>query len=220
MRLYLQNALGFFIQLYPCALMVFLPFPQEAYRFRRRKIFFWMTVIVVALAVLFPAVLYLCDRHGEPINSFQPGAIMLIAILLVLAVYAWMVRETPVKKVLVFSVVLFYAVSQFFLVNTLLPHFPWSSDPEGFVYSQNGLALYATTTVLLPLMLVMMIRPLGEYIREIEPQNMRREIFFVVISTSVYLILTVYCDTAYRIYGGTGEAGVFQRYRKNCKLIL
>ena len=213
MNLYLRNALGFFIQLFPCALMIFLPFSPETYRFRCKRVFTWMTLITAVLAALFPAALYQCDRHGNPIASFQPGLLMLLAILLVLAVYAWMVRETTVKKVLVFSVVLFYAVTQFFLVNALLPYLPLSTDPEGFVYSQGGLALYAATTVLLlPLMLVTMIRPLGEYIREIEPRNMQREFFVVTVSTSVYFALTLYCDTAYRIYGGTGEADVFQRY--------
>ena len=213
MSLYLRNALGFFIQLYPCAVMIFLPFSPETYRFRCRRVFTWMTVITAALAALFPAVLYLCDMNGNPISPSQPGLIMFTAILLVLAVYAWMVRETPIKKALVFSVVLFYAVTQFFLVNTLLPYLPWSTDLEGFVYSQNGLALYAATTVLLlPLTLATMIRPLGEYIQEIEPKNVRRELFLVTVSTLIYLVLTLYCDTAYRIYGGIGEVGVFQRY--------
>ena len=45
MGFFLRNALGFFIQCFPCALMIFLPFPQETYRFRRRHIFTWMTVI-------------------------------------------------------------------------------------------------------------------------------------------------------------------------------
>ena len=213
MNLYLRNALGFFIQLYPCALMIFLPFPRETYRFRRELIFFWMTVIAAAQAALFPAVLYLFDMNGNPINPFQPNLLILTAILLVLGVYAWLVRETPIKKVLVFSVVLFYAVMQFFLVNTLLPYLPWSMDTERFVYSQSGLVLYAATTVLLlPLTLATMIRPLREYIQEIEPQNVRRELFLVVISTSIYLILTLYCDTAYRIYGNVEETGVFRRY--------
>ena len=213
MRLYLRNALGFFIQCYPCALMIFLPFSPETYRFRCKQVFTWMTIITAVLAALFPAALYLCNINGDPITSFQPGLLMFMAILLVLAVYAWIVRETPIKKVLVFSVVLFYAVTQFFLVNTFLPYLPLSMDPEGFVYSQGGLVLYAATTVLLlPLTLVAMIRPLGEYIREIEPRNMRREFFAVTVSTLVYFVLTLYCDTAYRIYDGTGEADVFQRY--------
>ena len=213
MSLYLRNALGFFIQLFPCALMIFLPFPQETYRFRRKHMFFWMTVIAAILAALFSATLCLRDMSRYPINIFRPNLLMFAAILLVLAVYAWMVRETLVKKILVFSVVLFYAVSQFFLVNTLLPYLPLSADTEGLVYSQNGVVLYAATTVLLlPLMLAAVIRPLGEYIQEIEPKNMRREFFVVTVSTSIYFVLTLYCDTAYRIYGAIGEVGVFQRY--------
>lgn len=213
MRFYLRNALGFFIQLYPCAVMVFLPFSPQTYRFRRKQVFTWMTVVAVVLAALFSAALHLRDSIGYPVQIFLSSLLMLAAILLVLAAYAWMVREKLIKKILVFAIVLFYAVSQFFLVNVLLPYLPWSTDLEGFTYSQNGLVLYAATTVLfLPLMLGMVIRPLGEYIQKIEPQNMRREFFSVVASTSIYLVLTLYCDTAYRIYGGIGETGIFQRY--------
>lgn len=39
---------------------------------------------------------------------------MLAAILLMLAAYAWMARETLIKKILVFATVLFYAVGIFF----------------------------------------------------------------------------------------------------------
>ena len=115
MIIYMRNALGFFIQLFPCALMIFLPFSPETYRFRCRQVFTWMTVITAVLAALFPAALYLFDQNGDPIYWFQPDLLMLTAVLLVLAVYTWMVRETLIKKALVFSVVLFYAVSQFFL---------------------------------------------------------------------------------------------------------
>lgn len=34
----------------------------------------------------------------------------------------------------------------------------------------------------------------------------------MVVSTSIYLVLTLYCDTAYKTYGGIGETGVFQQY--------
>ena len=210
---YLRNAVGFFIQFLPCAVMVFLPFPQEACRFRRKNIFFWMTVIAAGLASLFSAALFLPDWGGYPGHALLPGLMMLAAILLVLAAFAWIVREPLMKKTLVFSIVLCYAVAQFFIVNILLLYLPWSSDMEGFVYSQNGLALYAATmVVMMPLFLISVIRPLGEYLREIEPENMRREFIAVTVSTSIYLGLTIYCDTAYRIYNGTGRVSVFQRY--------
>ena len=211
MRFYMRNAVGFFIQFFPCAVMIFLPFPQEACRFRRKNIFFWMTVIAAGMAALFPAALYLRVRSGYP--AFLPGLQMLAAILLTLAAHTWIVREPPMKKMLAFSIVLCYAVAQFFMVNILLLYLPWSADMEGFVYSQNGLALYAATTVvMMPLMIMTVIRPLGEYIQEIEPENMRREFAAVLVSTSIYLGLTLYCDTAYRLYNGAERVSIFQRY--------
>ena len=211
MNFYLRNALGLFLQTYPCALMAFLPFPQEACRFRRRQIFFWVTVIAAVLAALYPAALCLRGRNVYPWHTFLPDLLIFAAFLLLAAACVWIVRETLIKKVLVFSIVTFYAVAQFSLVNMFLPLLPWSTDLGGFAYSQNGLALFAATTVLLmPLMLAVVIRPLGEYFQEIKPQNMRREFFAVTISTSIYFVMTIYCDTAY--YGDAGKAGVFQRY--------
>lgn len=212
MNFYLRNALGFFLQIFPCTLMAFLPFPCDSFRFRPKWVFTCLTAAVAALAALYPAALCLCRRSvytGR--HTFLPDLLIFAAFPFILAACIWIVRETLIKKILVFSIVTFYAVAQFFLVNMLLPFLPWSTDLEGFAYSQNGLVLFAATTALLmPLMLAAVIRPLGEYIQEIEPENMRREFVAVVISTLVYLVLTIYCDTAY--YGSIGEAGVFQRY--------
>ena len=211
MNFYLRNALGFFLQVYPCALMSLLPFPQGAYRFRRRYIFFWITVIAAALAALYPAALCLRRRSVSPWHTFLPDLLIFAAFPLMLFACVLTVRETLLKKILVFSIVLFYAAAQFSLVNLLLPFLPWSTDLEGFAYSQNGLVLFAATAALLmPLMLAAVIRPLGEYIQEIEPMNMRREFFAATVSTVIYCILTIYCDTAY--YSDIGKAGAFQRY--------
>ena len=133
MIIYLRNALGFFIQCYHCALMIFLPFSPEAYRFRRKYIFFWITVIAAVLAALFAAGLYLRDSGENLLDTFHPNQLILAAILLVLANYVWMVQETVLKKLLAFDIVLFYAVSQYYLVNLFLPLLPWSTELEGLV---------------------------------------------------------------------------------------
>ena len=108
MTAFAENALGFFIQLFPCALMIFLPFPQETYRIQRRQVFIWVTVISVILALLFSAVLCFDRYPGHIIIS---NAFMVVSILLILAVYTWLVRESLMKKILVFIIVLFYAVT-------------------------------------------------------------------------------------------------------------
>ena len=221
MTCYLRNAVGFFIQFFPCAVMVFLPFSQEACRFRRKRIFTWMTIIAAGLAALFSAALCLPDRNKHPGYTFLADMLMLAAILLALAAHAWIVREPLIKKSLVFSIVLCYAVLQFVLVNILLPYLPWSTELAGLTYSQNGLVLYAATTVvMMPLMLITVIRPLGEYIQEIELENMRRELVAVAVSTSIYLGLTIYCDAAYRIHVGAGRVSVYQRYQLPLLLLM
>ena len=57
----------------------------------------------------------------------------------------------------------------------------------------------ALTAVLLPLELIFVIRPLGEFIREIEPRKMRREFAIAVISTTACFVLMIYCDTVWPV---------------------
>lgn len=194
-----QNALGFLIQLFPCALMIFLPFPQEACRFQRRRIFIWMALISMILAVSFSAVLCLPDMNWYPKQVVMiSNLFMFAAILLILAAYIWLVRESLMKKVLVFFIVLFYAVTEFVMVNMIHAVLFPNIRVYVAVYTYTGkfLLLYAlTTALLLPLMLAVVIRPLKEYIQEIEPRNMQREFLIAVFSTLVYFAMTIYCET-------------------------
>ena len=60
---FLENTVGFFVQYFPCALMIFLPFPNGAYRFRRKWIFVWITAAAAAVAALLPVILH-SGVHG------------------------------------------------------------------------------------------------------------------------------------------------------------
>ncbi len=197
MAAFAQNALGFFVQLFPCALMIFLPFPQEDYRFRPRQIFVWMTIVSVLLAVLFSAVLCMRDMGMYPKHIVISNPFMFAAILLILAAYIWLVRETLMKKLLVFFIVVFYGVTEFVLVNAIYAVWnPGVPDTTAYPYTGDFLLLYAgTTALLMPLVLAAVIRPLKEYIQKIEPRNMQREFFITIFSTLVYFIMTIYCET-------------------------
>ena len=192
---YLQQALGFFIQLYPCALMIFLPFREEAYRFRRRMIYLCLTLASAAFACAYAALVCLRDleKYHSHIAISNPG--MMAAMLLILAAYVWLVRESLLKKLLVFFSVLFYAIFVFILVNTLRLCVPGGGDVVSYAYNPEILSLYAgITVVLLPVMLIFVIRPLGMYIWEIEPKNMKREFFILIVSTLLFVTVTFCCD--------------------------
>lgn len=203
---FLQNAIGFLIQLFPCAIIIFLPFPKEAYRFRRKSVFIWITLISLAAAVIFSAVLCLRDMSKYPKHIMISNSFMLAAVVLVLAAYIWLVRESVMKKILVFLIVMFYAVTNFVLVNVSYSVIFTYNEPDTtyYPYTERFLLLYAAAALLLlPLMLTVVMRPLKEYIRIIEPENMKREFFVVTVSTISNFIIMIYCDTV------MGNVGLF-----------
>ncbi len=190
MNFYLSNSLGFFLQLAPCALMIFLPFPEEALRFSRRRILAGAAVFSLALAALFPLTLL-------PFPTFygMGNLIMLFAVMLVLAGFVWLVREDLTKKMLVFCVVLFYAVTQYWLVNSTRIVLPETLLLTSVAYSSMDTLLYAATAaVTLPLMLLFVIRPMSEFIREMEPEKIRREYAITIASTTVLVAAMMFAS--------------------------
>lgn len=137
MTVFLQNALGFFIQFFPCALMIILPFPQESLRFKRKNIILWTTVFSVIFAILFSSVLCFRDISKYPKHIIISNSFMLAAILIELAMYIWLVRESLMKKVMVFFIVLFYAVTEFVMVNTIHSFLYPLTDTTVYTYTES-----------------------------------------------------------------------------------
>lgn len=205
MSFFICNALGFFIQLYPCALMIFFPFPQETYRFRRKAIFTGMTLISVVLALIFLVVLY-CTMNTMGTYGIWANVYMFGAVLLILASYIWLIRDAVIKKLLVFSLVLFYATTQFWLVNLYMCFIePPRAEITG-PYPAGVLLLYVViAAVLLPLMLATVICPVRDFIREIEPKQMRREFCISLLSTMVYFVLMTCINSIWGFYINRGS---------------
>ena len=104
---------------------------------------------------------------------------------------------------MVVYIVMFYQAVQYWLINTIDPPsrpLPYYHDlPLYFCDEVVVLEQLALTAVLLPLELMFVIRPLGEFIREIEPRKMRREFAIAVISTTACFVLMIYCDTVWPV---------------------
>ena len=197
---YLRNAAGFFLEIFPCVMLVFLPFSEESFRFHRKRVLLGEAAAVTVLSALFPAAMYAAAQRDMAVaaNIFM-GAV----ILLTLIAQGWLIREAPIKKTMAVFAVVFYGVTQYWLVNMLIGAVsglvPLSQELENWsVYSPCGLAMYAVTTViLLPLMLLLVIQPLSEYLQEIETKKMRQEFFILAATTVVFLLLVMAADISY-----------------------
>lgn len=212
MTVFIQNALGFWLQLFPCVLIIFLPFSAEAYRVKKRSFLIGMTAFTVGCSALYSAVLCLRDTEKVPYHNMISNVSMLIALLLILGAYVLLVRESMMKKLLVFSVAGFYGVAVFMLINLIDPFF---SDAEYIgIYAYDWLTdaeCAVISAVLFTVLVVAVIRPLSEYIREIEPQSMKREFAIATVSTLFYFIMEFYCSTLFSTFSGfDGVWGISQ----------
>ncbi len=197
---FLENTVGFFVQYFPCALMIFLPFPNGAYRFRRKWIFVWITAAAAAVAALLPVILH----SGVAADTALTADLFMFSVIcLTLAAYILLVRETLIKKLLVFFVVMFCAALQYCMVNALTAAL---SDVLGLstqceehsAYSQCGVIMYiATAAVMLPIMMTFVLRTLREYISSVETKSMRREFLILIISTVIFIAAEMGVDMTY-----------------------
>ena len=188
MSFYLRHAIGFFTQIYPCTLLCFLPFSKENLRFSWKRIFGWLTAGMLLLSALFPLI------HPSE-GGVTHDLYMVFAVSLFASAFFWLLRETLIKKMLVINLVMFYAVSLYWLVNLVLPFFN-GGDSGGEVYGPKDLFLWVPITVItLHVAVQAFRRVVRDLIREIETKSMRREFLVVWFSTLIYFGMTIYYNS-------------------------
>lgn len=200
MSAYFCHALGFFLQIGPCALLSFLPFlpsrtrpaaaAQEGARWR---IICGAESACAALALAFPPAL----RAGSTVLPLAACAnlSMLFAIALLVFAYLRLVREPLVKKLVVLCLVTFYALTQYVAVNAALP-FVEKGYGEA-VYSFEGTVAWAVSTlIMLPFAIWAFSRGIRDYVNEIDPANMQREFALVLLASLVYFGIVIYYSSA------------------------
>ncbi len=191
------DAIGFFVQLFPCIFMIFLPFPDESCRLRRSTLFACLGIGTAALSIVFAYVMTgSLGRH----TALAANAFLFFTLFITITSYAYLVNETLIKKLLVFFVVLFYGALQYCFVN-ILKGILFGAAPlsDGrTVYTAEGVILYiATAIALIPPMIMFITRILREYICEVDTRNMRREFIVLIISTLAFMAIMACIDTTY-----------------------
>ncbi len=217
MSFFLRNAVGFLIQLYPCVLLCYAPFPEESFRFPRRAVLAGATMCSLAVSLLFPRVLLYSGRIFEPLAednyNVSGNLLFLLTAIGAVAAYLWLIREKAIKKLLVLVIVEFYATTQFWLVNLFLPFIPYGMN--GYVYSVAAVLMYVLTmAVLLPVVVLVVMRPMAKFLRETDAGEMTREFRTVIFMTNATLVVMVISDTS------VGYSNLAERSVLLCPLAL
>ena len=201
--LYLVEAVGFLFQFLPCAIMCFVPFDDDKLKIRKRTLFLLLTLCVLAVSALFPFAAHAVPTLDVMIHIAD--SYMLLVVVVSVAAYGVLVREHIMKKLLVIYIIIFYAALIFWLTNLVGsiwdPLFPRFPDDTLSVYLPKHLAFYLLSYVtILPVFVIFLRRYVSSFLREIEPQRLKREFRYATISTVSFLILMMTAHTLFDIY--------------------
>lgn len=192
MSFFLRHFAGFLIQIGGGMLLCLIPFEREAFRYPRRRIITGYGILTLLFSAGFPLVMGIPSIRDVDYRSMVANAYMLAVILFFVILYFGMIRIEAIKKLLVLVLVLFYAATQYLVVNLVSPLFPGGVLPD--VYPPLILALYAgTAAVLFPLTVLLMRRAVRPYLAEMELTNIRREFRSILLASVAYfLMLMIY----------------------------
>lgn len=190
MSFFLRHFAGFFIQVIGGLTLCLIPFTAEQFRYPRKWVYAGYSALSVLFSIGFPLVMSIPAFSDAMYRSMIANLYMFAVLALYIALYFWVIRTECIKKFLVLILMLFYAATQYLVVNLVTPLFPGGVLPD--VYPPLTLAAYAVTTaVFLPFMALLMGRAVKEYMAEIESQNIRREFGMALLATMLYFILLV-----------------------------
>ena len=192
---FLRNFAGFLIQIGPAAALLLIPFSREDFRIPAK----WVYAGCGAFAVITSLGFTLIKIITMPASPAQPTLIanmyMLVVIAVITVLYFLVTRVEKVKKVIVLILVVFYAATQFLLVNMASPMIAGAEQPDS--YPPVTLALYAVTAaVLFPAAAFMMHSAVKDYLAEIDMKYIRRESLFIVFVTLLYFGVLILCSSA------------------------
>lgn len=200
MDFFLRNCIGFFLQLAPGIVLCLLPFPIESFRISYRKLWMYCGSFAILASLAFPVLIdasvlmKVSEVYGD--SAGLVNLYMNIMILIFVGFYFRVIQTQLTKKLLVVILVLFYAATQYLLVNLFTPLLP---NGISDTYPPMILALYGiTTVVILPLAAVLMKKVVREYLAEMEIHNIQREFGAVLIITLLYFILLLVYSTQKR----------------------
>ncbi|MCD8346964.1 MAG: GHKL domain-containing protein [Lachnospiraceae bacterium] len=185
---YFRNFAGFLIQFGAGMLLCILPFAEGAFRYPRKSVNISCGALALLSSAVFPLIMGMEVIRSSYYQAMFANLYMLVVILIFVAFYFRALQVETVKKMIALVLTLFYAATQYLLVNLVTPLFPGGMLPD--IYPPLTLALYAgTAAVLLPLSALFMCRTVRAYLAEIEIENIRREFGMLILMTFLYFVI-------------------------------
>ena len=136
---FIRNTLGFFLQLYPCLLLCCRPFEAYKWKMEKKKFMGIMAGVVFVSAMIFPWILRIWNQVPVEVVG---NLYMVMAIIVCVSIFFRMVNTEWYKKAFVTSIVLYYGLTQYVVVNFILKLITRGADRIIFRFGNSFVWLY------------------------------------------------------------------------------
>ena len=189
---YFRNALGFFIQLFPCALLFVTTLDQDSLKYSRKRIIKFFTIIIIIMALVFPIIMKaMCPAF---VTARQFGNIyMLFSVTIMFILIRWYSFEDATKKLLITCLVLFYATMQYMIANFICYYFPGDMPVDALdVYPSLLFWVFLVEViVMLPPVYLFMKNVVAPHLKDSSLIDLKREFKFSIVFTLLYFVFLI-----------------------------
>lgn len=186
---------GFFIQLFPCAFLIIIPFFHKQLRFEKKKTAALMTILNLIEAAFFPVLIKLIGGGADGLLKFRRSngglfctqirnRYMSVVIVINFIVLYYLIKAEFSKKVIVTLLALNYAILIYVMVNLGIYFGLHNSE----LYSENVILMYIIYTIITyPFAIIFLGKFVNKYLNLHSLPMIRRSIFIVIFITIMFV---------------------------------
>lgn len=189
MLMIVSQAVGFFVQFFPCVLICILSFDSSAFKIKRKRAILLFTLFSAAVSIVFSTAEYMMrqsdfssvQRYG---NLFFP-----IAALLMIVPYILLIKENPMKKILSFFFAVNYATLVFVMSNIVDMFNPTKPVEYPLVYSNSFLpCMIIVSALVFPIFLIFVKKIVKRFFASMDLRNIRIQFIVSIFLTACNIV--------------------------------
>lgn len=199
MLMIVSQAVGFFVQFFPCVLICILPFDSSAFKIKSKYAILLFTLFSAVGSAVFSAAEYMIRQRDFSIVQHYGNLFFLIAAALMLVPYIFLVKENPMKKILSFFFTVNYASLVFVMSNIVDMFNPTKPVEYPLVYSNSFLPCMIIVSVLVfPAFLVFVKKIVKRFFASMELRNVQIQFIVSIFLTAFNIVSLVFFTKTFR----------------------
>ena len=132
MNFFLRHFAGFLIQIGASMLLCLIPFRKADFRYPRKWVLTGYSILAMVVSACFPLAKALMPYMPLDQPTILSNLYMLLVLAVFVALYFLVMRVAVIKKLIVLVLAVFYAATQYLLVNLTSPLFPQGNLPDTY----------------------------------------------------------------------------------------